>query len=421
MHATDTSPARKPPGRARPLLAAAILGIGILTAGEVERRPAHALPQEADKEAPAAQGNFVTYVAVQRGKPETEVTLPASLIGLQEATLYARTNGYLRRWFVDLGDKVDAGQLIAEIETPEVDQELQQAEANLVHARVNLDLARATASRYQSLRGQEAVSEQDIDEKESALAARRADVKATEAQIRRLRQLKSFAQVKAPFAGNVVARNIEVGSLITAGSASANGWLFKIVQSNPIRAMVGVPQSQMGLVATGQSVDVLVRERPGKTYRGKVTRRAGALDPASRTLTVEVRVPNDEGELIPGMYAQARFGIQTGRPPLVVSGNALIVGGEGPRVALLDAGDVIRIQKVRLGRDYGKEVEIVEGLREGERIVMNPRDTLETGMKVKAIPAPKPHEEAPKAPAGAPAKSDAAPARTDAPAATKSR
>jgi membrane fusion protein, multidrug efflux system len=418
MQANDSSPARQWRRARLRLTIAACLAAGWLAADGPERPAALAAPQDAETRAATAPGSFVTYVPVKRGKPETELTLPASLLGLQEATLFARTSGYLKRWFVDLGDPVEAGQLIAVIETPEVDQELQQAEANLVHAKVNLDLARATASRYQSLRGQEAVSEQDIDEKESALAARRADVKATEAQIRRLRQLKSFAAVRAPFSGNVVARNVEVGSLIAAGSAAPNGWLFRIVQANPIRAMVGVPQSQMASVATGQPVDILVRERPGKIYRGKVARKAGALDAASRTLTVEVRVPNDDGDLVPGMYAQARFGLQAERPPLVVSGNALIVGGEGPRVALLDAGDVIRIQKVRLGRDYGKEVEIVEGVHEGERIVMNPRDTLETGMKVKAIAAPKPHEESPKAATGAaspkpdgpgPAKPDATP------------
>ena len=411
MSANETPSATPPRTRLRLLLAAiAVAGAAAYGLG---RAPAHALAQDTEKQAPAAAANLVTFIPVQRGKSETELTLPASLVGLQEATLYARTNGYLKRWLVDLGDKVEAGQLIAEIETPEVDQELQQAEANLTHAKVNLDLARATAQRYKSLRGQEAISEQDIDEKESALDARKADVKATEAQIRRLRQLKSFAKVKAPFPGTVVARNIEVGSLISAGSASQNGWLFKIVQANPIRAMVGVPQNQMGLVAPGQGVDILVREHSGKPHRGTVTRRAGALDPASRTLMVEVRVPNDTGDLIPGMYAQARFSLQGGRAPIVISGNALIVGGEGPRVALLDTGDVISIKKVKLGRDYGKEVEILDGLHEGDRIVINPRDTLETGMKVKAVAAPKPHEEPakPAAPANSPATGSGAPGK----------
>ena len=374
--------------------ASAVVSLAAFLAGGFLQPPAHALSQDGEKAAAAEQpGSLVTFVPVQRGKPETELILPASLGGLQEATLYARTSGYLKRWLVDLGDKVEAGQLVAEIETPELDQELQQAEANLQHAKVSLDLARATAQRYRSLRGQEAISEQDIDEKESAVNARAADLKATEAQIRRLRQLKSFAHVKAPFAGSIVSRNIEIGSLISAGSSSANGWLFKLVQANPIRAMVSVPQNHMGLVVAGQNVDILVRERAGKVYKGRVTRSAGALDPTTRTLLVEVRIPNESGELIPGMYAQARFNLQTVQPPIVVSGNTLIVGGEGPRVALLGAGDVIQIRKVRLGRDYGKEVEIVEGLQDGDRIVMNPRDTLETGMHVKAIPAPKAHDD----------------------------
>jgi RND family efflux transporter MFP subunit len=172
--------------------------------------------------------------------------------------------------------------------------------------------------------------------------------------------------------------------------------LFKLVQTDPLRVLVNVPQNQMQMVRLGATADILIREMPGITFTGKVARTSGAFDPATRTMLVDLRVANPKGDLYTGMYAQARFHLQSAQPPLVVSGNALIVGGEGPRIAVVDGSDMVRIRKVRLGRDYGKDVEIVEGLREGERVVINPRDTLEDGMKVKAVVL----ETAPKADAG---------------------
>lgn len=342
---------------------------------------------------------LVTYLPAKRTKPDSELLLPASIVGLQETTIYARTNGYLKRWLVDIGDRVKAGQLLAEIETPETDQELQQARATLGQVQANLDLARTTAERYRSLLKSEAVSPQEVDERVGAYEARRADLAATQAQIRRLEEMKGFSRVTAPFAGTISTRNVDVGSLIAAGSASANGWLFKLVQTDPLRILVNVPQNQMQMVRLGTTADILIREMPGVTFTGKVTRTAGAFDPATRTMLVDLRVPNPKGDLYTGMYAQARFHLQSTQPPIVVSGNALIIGGEGPRIAVVDAGETVRIRKVRLGRDYGKDVEIVEGLHEGERVIMNPRDTLEDGMKVKAVVL----ETTPKAEAGKPA------------------
>ena len=352
----------------------------------------------------AAQGDavglpLVTFIPAKRTKPDSELLLPASVVGLQETTIYARTNGYLKRWLVDIGDRVKAGQLLAEIETPETDQELQQANASLGQVQANLELARTTAERYRSLLKSEAVSPQEVDERVGAYEARKADLAAMQAQIRRLQEMKGFSRVTAPFAGTISSRNVEVGSLIAAGSASANGWLFKLVQTDPLRVLVNVPQNQMQMVRLGATADILIREMPGVAFTGKVARTSGAFDPATRTMLVDLRVPNPKGDLYTGMYAQARFHLQSAQPPIVVSGNALIVGGEGPRIAVVDAGDMVRIRKVRLGRDYGKDVEIIEGLREGERVVINPRDTLEDGMKVKAVVM----ETAPKADAGKPA------------------
>lgn len=370
--------------RSRQLQIVIITGLALILIFSLGYWPRRQLVQAAPEDGAAAIPT-VTYVAAKRTKADSELLLPATVVGLQETTIYARTNGYLKRWLVDIGDHVNTGQLLAEIETPETDQELQQANASLGQVQANLELARTTAERYRSLLKSEAVSPQEVDERVGAYEARKADLAAMQAQIRRLQEMKGFSRVTAPFAGTISARNVDIGSLIAAGSASANGWLFRLVQTDPLRVLVNVPQNQMQLVRVGATADVLIRELPGKLFSGKVARTSGAFDPATRTMLVDLRVPNPKGELYTGMYAQARFHLQNMEPPIVVSGNALIVSGEGAKLAVLDTGDVVRIRKIRLGRDYGKDVEIVEGLREGERIVINPRDTLKDGMKVKAV------------------------------------
>ena len=333
----------------------------------------------------AVRDPLVTYFVAKRGDPETELLLPVSLHGVRETTIYARTNGYVKRWLVDIGDRVTEGQMIAEIETPELGYELREAKAALNQVSANLDLARVTAERYQSLAGQAAVSAQEVDEKTGAYRARQADYEAAQARVKRLEEMGAFSRVVAPFSGTIVARNVEVGSLISAGGGSADGWMFKLVQANPLRAMVAVPQSFMDMVKIGQEASILIRERPGAAYKGKVTRQSGAFDPATRTMMVEVLVPNDSLEILPGMYGQVRFVLQNAQPPIVVSGNALMIGADGPRVVAIDNANTLHIRKVRLGRDYGREVEILEGVAPGDHIVMNPRDTLVEGMRVRAV------------------------------------
>ena len=327
----------------------------------------------------------VTFFYAERGKPQTELILPASLQALQDTTIYARTNGYLKRWLVDFGDKVKTGQLLAEIETPELDQELQEAQAKLGQVKANLDVARVTAERYQALRGDDAVAPQEVDEKVGQYEARKADYVATQAQIKRLQELRSFQRVVAPFSGTITARNIEVGSLIASGSASASGWLFKLQHTETMRVFVNVPQNYFQLVKPGMTGDLSVREVSDKAFPCKVTRHAGSLDPATRTVLVELQVPNKEGALLAGMYGQLKFHLVNPQPNIVIPGTALIVGGEGMKVAILGAGDVVHVKQVRIGRDFGKEVEIVEGLGEKDRVVNNPRDTLQDGSKVKAV------------------------------------
>ena len=326
----------------------------------------------------------VVYVTAKRGSPKADIVLPASLYAMQEATLYARTNGYLRRWHVDIGDPVKAGQVLAEIEAPEIDRELDQAQASRAQVLAHLELARVTAERYAALLKADAVSPQEVDEKRGVYEARKADYAAAEANLRRLEQLKSFQRVTAPFSGTIVARNVDVGSLIQAGSASSSGWLFKLAQTDTIRAHASVPQSSMRMIKPGMSVDLVVPELGERVFPAKVMRSAGAFDSATRTMLVEMHVPNQGGPLLPGMYAQARIKLVNAEPSLQIPINALMIGGEGTRVAVVDAGGVIHIKPVKVGRDFGKEVEILAGLTDNERVINNPRDSLLEGSKVRA-------------------------------------
>ena len=326
----------------------------------------------------------VLYVLPKRGSQKADIVLPATLYAMQEATIYARTNGYLKRWLADIGDQVKAGDVLAEIEAPEVDRELDQAHAARAQARAHLDLARVTADRYGSLLKEEAVSPQEVDEKYGIHQARKADYAAAEASVRRLEQMKSFQRVTAPFPGTIVARNVDVGSLIQAGSSSSSGWLFKLAQTETIRAHAAVPQSSMRMIKPGMTVDLVVPELGERVFPAKVMRSAGAFDSATRTMVVEMHVPNRGGPLLPGMYAQAKINLVNAEPNLQVPINALMIGGEGTRVAVVDTADVVHIKPVKLGRDFGKEVEILAGLSDNDRVINNPRDSLVEGTKVRA-------------------------------------
>ena len=352
----------------------------------------------------------VSVVAAQRGKGKTELVLPVTVQAKQEATLYARTNGYVRRWLVDIGDKVSEGQLLAEIEAPELEREVQEAQARLAQAQAHLALARSTAERYRALLKEQAVTPQETEEKVGALDVRIADVRTGEAHLRRLEQMRAFQKISAPFRGTITARNIEKGSLISAGTGDAR-WLFKLQQTDTLRLFVSIPQNYLRLVKLGTEADVLVREIPEKTFPAKVERTAGALDPGTRTLLLELHIPNESNELLPGMYAQARFRLVNPAPSIVLPIATLMVGGDGSRVASVDQNNTIHMRKVEVGRDLGKEVEILQGVAENERIIVNPKDTVADGMHVnpmmaeaekhgdKSTDKPKPVEKAAEKPA----------------------
>jgi membrane fusion protein, multidrug efflux system len=330
----------------------------------------------------------VNVIAPQRPGNDSNLVLPGSTQAIQETALYARTNGYVKQWNVDIGAKVMAGQLLAEIETPEIDQELNQARANVVQALANADLAQATLTRWQKLVDQKVVSPQEFDEKKSAADARAADVKVAQANVKRLEELQGFEKIVSPFTGIVTARNIDNGNLISSGSATQSQPLFRIAQTDTLRIYVTVPQTQAKSIMPGQNATVSVREIPDKSFNAKVVRTAGAIDPASRTLLVELQLPNADGELFPGMYAEVKFTLASDPRTLLVPGNALMIRSDGPQILVVDAKQTIRARAVKLGRDLGDKVEILSGLDRSEMLAANPNDALRDGTEVKVQPQP---------------------------------
>jgi RND family efflux transporter MFP subunit len=336
----------------------------------------------------AAVGRPPVNVVVARHSPEAnEVLLPASLESLQETPIYARTEGYLASFTADLGDRVKAGQTLAVIEGPEVDQQLNQARAALEQAKANLELARTSATRWKDLGAQNAVAQQEVDVKVAALAAGEADVHAAEANVSRLTQLKQYQTITAPFDGVISARNVDVGALISAGGAGRA--LFRIAQTGTLRVYASIPQAYYRSIHPGLPVDVLVNEYPGRVFSGQVVRVAGALDAATRTLLTEVQIPNDKGELLAGMFGQVRFRLQSGEPPLIIPSNAIILRSDGTFVATVDEKNTVHFAKVKLGHDFGLTVEITVGLAEGTQVIANPSDSLTDGLAVEPLlPAP---------------------------------
>ena len=381
MAAPDIVPMR----RIRRILVAAAAVLGVLFVVGVVPRLVLRHRLRAGAEAVQSRLPMVSTVSPRRAAEVLEVPLPGSMEAILETGIWARTDGYLEARYVDIGDRVRKGQLLAEIDTPEVDQQLMQAiatmsqdKANVVKVEADLALARTTLQRYVAA-GPGTVSKQQIDERTSAVTdaekvvdAARATVNADEANVHRLVDLQSFQKVYAPFDGVITARNVDPGSLISAGSTTGTRELFVLAQVEVLRIFVYVPQSYASDIKAGQSADVSVRELPGRVFHGTVTRTAGAIDPTSRTLRTEVQVPNPEGLLLSGSYATVRFNIQRPDPPLVVPQNALLIDGNGVRVALVDADGTLHYRPIQIGRDYGNDAEVLSGL--------DTTDVLATGL-----------------------------------------
>ena len=326
----------------------------------------------------------VAVVQPKRSAPAQEIILPANVQAFADAPIYARTNGYLKRWYVDIGSRVKEGQLLAEIDTPEVNQQLRQARADLGTAQANLNLSKITADRYQGLLKTDSVSKQESDNAVGDYEAKQANVQSAQANVKRLEELQSFQRIYAPFSGVITARNTDIGALINSGSTGGNGnELFHIAQPDKLRVYVSVPQIYSQAAKPGLTADLTLAEFPGRRFQGKLVRTANAIDPTSRTLLVEIAVDNPTGQLFTGSYAEVHFKLPTPTTSLILPVNTLLFRSEGLRVATVGEGQKVTLKQITLGHDFGSEVEVVAGLDGNEKVIINPPDSVVDGESVR--------------------------------------
>jgi len=389
------------------LVLTALIVVGFLKGYIPHQRNEATLAAEADsasKELPT-----VTVVAVERSPAAGTLVLPGNIEAVTEAPVLARASGYIKKRYVDIGDHVKSGQLLAEIEAPELLQQvnqakaaldqsraaLEQANANLQQGRAQEQLSKVTAERWKNLQSKGVVSRQENDTYQSQYAAAQANVAAltkaitaaqsniaaAEANLSRLTQLEGYLSVRAPFAGVITVRNVDVGALVS----EANTLLFRIAQTDRLRTYVNVPQSDADSVHVGQTAHLAIQDVGHTQVTGTVTRTANALDPATRTLLVEVQVVNSAGLLLPGMYAQVDLTTPRRNPPLVIPGDTLVVRSTGSQVGVVGADHIVHFHQVQLGRDYGEKIEVLSGLEAGQQVIVNPGDTVQEGVKVNPV------------------------------------
>jgi RND family efflux transporter MFP subunit len=408
-HSGSTHGHRRRPSAAT-LWVLALLAVGVMVAAFVIGYLPSTIRQTAlAKEAQdnSAAPTLVNVAPVTRSPGKTELVLPGSIQAVTEAPILARASGYVAKRYADIGDRVKEGDLLAEIDAPELGQQvrqaqagleqagsgLEQANANLEQAKTNADMARVTSERWNSLVKKGAVARQDADTYQSQYQAQRANVQAlekavnvaksnvnvAEANLARLTDMVGYLKVRAPFAGVITLRNVDTGALVNEG----NTLLFRIAQTERLRTYLNVPQADATAVHVGQAADLKIPDLPSRNFRGTVTRTANALDPSTRTLLVEVQVENSTGLLLPGMYAEVNFTTPRAEPPLIVRGDTLVVRADGPQVAVVGAGNRVHYQKVQIGRDYGDRVEVLGGLEAGQLLVINPGDSVHENAIVK--------------------------------------
>lgn len=361
------------------LLVVTILGIGIM--GHLRQRQAQA--DFSEKTSAVA----VEFIRVHPRDKPIELILPGNIEAVHQTTLNARVSGYISRWLVDIGDTVKEGQLLAEISTPDLDQELAQAQHQLQQSQANYGIAHVTAQRETELVNQEVVSKEENDTDQAAYQAAAATLQADQANVNRLLALEAFKNVTAPFAGRVTARQIDIGSLVNVGSGNAGTPLYTIAQTNPLNIFVNVPQSDAPLIHEGLKVRLLVEEYPNRDFEATVVRTASALDPISRTLNTEIQIGNDDGALYAGMYARLKFTLRDAGSPIVIPANAFVFGNDGSQVATLTGNNRVHWQKIEIGRDFGNEMEVLSGLQDNDAVIVNPTDDLAEGLSVVATPA----------------------------------
>ncbi|HEU5452352.1 MAG TPA: efflux RND transporter periplasmic adaptor subunit [Terriglobales bacterium] len=337
------------------------------------------------KDTDAAAIPIVSVIHATAEKPEQELVLPGTLQAYVESPIYARTSGYLEKWYKDIGSRVNKGELLADIATPEVDQELMQARAAVRQQQSALGIAQISASRWQELRKSDSVSQQETDQRNSDLTTAQANLAAAEANLKRLEQLESFKHVYAPFSGVITKRNVDPGALINAGATGRE--MFDIAQMDPLRVYINVPQSYGPEIKVGSAAYATLEERPGLKFAGKIARTADAIDPSSRTLLTEVDIPNKDGRLLPGSFGQVHFAVKAEVQKFVVPVNALIFRAQGPQLAVVGQDGKAHLRSIAIGQDYGASLEVLTGVDASDRIIINPPDSLEEGQAVNVAAA----------------------------------
>ncbi|HEY3595971.1 MAG TPA: efflux RND transporter periplasmic adaptor subunit [Paraburkholderia sp.] len=380
--------------RYRMPVALAVLAAALLTAGLIPRLRAST---EQTGQLAAQRALPIAVVKPTVAPASQELLLPGSVMPYADASIYARTSGYVQHWYTDIGAKVKAGTTLAVIETPELDAQLRQARADEATAQANFNYANQTSQRWQQMLQTQSVSQQDADTKSSDMQAKRAILASAQANVARLAEMVSYEKVTAPFDGVVTARNVDVGALVTAGGtpglAAMPGELFHVEQTDTLRVFVDVPQDDASYVTAGTQVDLTTQQYPGRRFPAKVARSADAIDPVSRTLRVEIDVDNRDGALLPGAYAQAHLQLQTAHPALDLPVSALLFRPDGITVAVVGGNDTVQLKTVTIGRDFGTYVEIATGVASSDRVINNPGDAIVAGQLVQiaaAAPAPAP-------------------------------
>jgi RND family efflux transporter MFP subunit len=325
----------------------------------------------------------VSVIHPKFGNPKDEIALPGNIQAFVDAPVYARTSGYLKKWYSDIGTRVKTGDLLAEIESPEVDQQLSQARADLATAQANMKLAEVTMNRDQVLIKTDAIAHQDVDNAVGAYEADKAAVASQTANVKRLQQLVAFEKVYAPFDGIITARNTDIGQLVNAGNGGAAQELFRVSSVDKLRIFVSVPQMYSRAAVEGVNADITLPEAPGRHFTGRIVRNTGAIDPATRTLLTEVDVDNSSRQLMPGAYAEIHLRLPAATPALLVPVTSIIFRSEGLQVAVV-RGDTVDMVPVTEGRDFGTQIEITSGITSRDLVIVNTPDSLESGTKVHA-------------------------------------
>ncbi|MGB8008841.1 MAG: efflux RND transporter periplasmic adaptor subunit [Terriglobales bacterium] len=370
-----------PPANRGKILVGAVLLV-LLTAGAVTFLNRKSETDALAKETEAVSVPTVAVVQPQTGAGNDELVLPGNLQAFIESPIFARTNGYLLRWNKDMGSRVQKGELLAEIDTPEVDQELSQAKASREQINAALALAKISADRWANLRKTDSVSQQEADQQASGYQQALANLAAADANVKRLEQLESFKHVYAPFSGVLTRRNVDPGALINSGAQAAGKELFDIARVDPLRVYVSVPQAYASSMKVGVKAVVTLQEFPGKKFLGTVVRTADAIDSATRTLNTEVDVPNKDGKLLPGSFGQVHFAIGSSVPRITIPVNAMLFRSEGAQVAVVDKDGKVHLRSINIGRDFGATLEILGGIEPSDQIIINPSDSLEEGQPV---------------------------------------